>query len=78
MPRILVVDDNHFNLYAAQIILKDMYSIIAEEAENGQVAVELVSKDLKKECKCLNRVPKLIFMDIEMPILGGIDATKAI
>ena len=55
-----------------------MYSIIAEEAENGQVAVEMIRKDLKKACNCLNRVPKLIFMDIEMPVLGGIDATKAI
>lgn len=40
------------------------YEIMAEEAQNGEIAVEMFTKGVQKECKCINRAYKLVFMDI--------------
>ena len=67
MSKILVVDDNAQNLYLARFLLEQGGHEV-DEAYNGVEAVdatEKVSYDL-------------ILMDIQMPIMGGIEAARKI
>ncbi|MBN2894793.1 MAG: response regulator [Campylobacterales bacterium] len=74
MYHILIVDDNKNNRMIVRLLLDDYQeengSVVFEidEAENGAIAVE----------NAKNKHYDLIFMDIMMPELNGIDATKAI
>ncbi len=63
--RILIVDDNEDVITIFSIALK-FYAI--KTAINGKIAVETVETWL----------PDLILMDIKMPVLDGIEATKII
>lgn len=66
---ILLVEDNPVNQKMTQLMLsKAGYTI--EIAENGKEAVDLYSKNPKGY--------DLIFMDINMPVMNGFDATKQI
>jgi CheY-like chemotaxis protein len=66
---ILVVEDNNINaLLAKTLIKKIMPNANVVTAINGQDAVY----------KCEKNEYDLIFMDIQMPILNGYDATKVI
>jgi len=49
-----------------------------DTAENGQMAVSMLEKGLAKPCGCPDRAYRLVFMDIEMPQMNGIEATEAI
>lgn len=66
MKKILVVEDNDSNYILMTYILKRFYEF--ERAENGRVAVE----------KALSGNYDLILMDIKMPVMDGLEATKAI
>ena len=68
---ILVVEDNDIN-YEIISTLLDMYGITTERAENGKVALETIQARGKDEPF------DLIFMDIQMPVMNGLDATRAI
>lgn len=68
--RILLVEDNELNREIATEILQ-MTGIRVEEAENGQEAVE-------KMKKVEEGYYDLIFMDIQMPVMNGYEATRAI
>lgn len=74
----LIVDDNEFNLIPLKIMIKDQYNIRVDRAENGKIAVDKYAENLKKECQCLFRTYTLIIMDINMPVMNGIEATKKI
>jgi CheY-like chemotaxis protein len=63
----LVVDDNHVNRIVACAILKK-WDVAVDIAENGQIAVDKVS--IKHY--------DVVLMDIQMPVLDGYDATRAI
>jgi PAS domain S-box-containing protein len=65
--RVLLVEDNDINRMYASTILKKWHCEI-DEAENGQIALE----KLKKQDY------ELILMDIHMPILDGIEASRSI
>ncbi len=65
--RILLVEDNEMNRVVACNALK-IFNVEVTEAENGFEAVEL----LKKESF------DLILMDIQMPVMNGIEATRII
>lgn len=65
-PTILVAEDNDSNYLLITIMLKKEYNII--RAVNGQEAVKLFEK----------KNPKLILMDIKMPIMDGLEATSTI
>ncbi|WP_242967887.1 response regulator transcription factor [Tepidibacter mesophilus] len=70
MYKILLVDDEILEIEALKIMLKkfkDQVTIVGE-AKNGREAIELNSK-LK---------PDIIFMDIKMPGIDGIKASKII
>ena len=40
-PKILCVDDGDMNLLALRVMLQNYYQITPDEAENGQIAVEM-------------------------------------
>ena len=67
---ILVAEDNDINWEIVSTLLS-MYGITTERAENGRIAVEKV-----KEAKPGSY--SLVFMDIQMPEMNGLDATRAI
>jgi two-component system, sensor histidine kinase len=64
---VLVVDDNAANRFVAAKLL-EMFNCTVELAENGQEALDAVS----------NRPFDLALMDIKMPVMDGIAATRAI
>ena len=68
--RILLVEDNELNREIAAEIL-GMTGVSVDIAENGKIAVEKVMAAPEKWYD-------LIFMDIQMPIMNGYEATAAI
>ena len=68
--RILLVEDNELNRGIAGEILQ-MTGAKVETAENGKIAVEKVEASPKGSYD-------LIFMDIQMPVMNGYEATAAI
>ena len=66
MKRILVAEDNDSNFILMTYILKRQYEF--ERAKNGQEAVEMVEKSDYD----------IILMDIKMPVMDGLEATKVI
>ena len=68
--RILLVEDNELNREIAGEILQ-MTGTKVETAENGKIAVEKVEASPKSSYD-------LIFMDIQMPVMNGYEATAAI
>ncbi|WP_298152149.1 PAS domain S-box protein [Flavobacterium sp.] len=66
---IMVVEDNSINMLLVKTIIKNiMPNIALVEANNGEVAVQ---QFLKKQ-------PDLIFMDVQMPVKNGYEATAEI
>ena len=68
--RVLVAEDNDINWEIIDMLL-DMYDVEATRAENGQIAVDLVASSQPGDYD-------LVFMDVQMPVMNGIEATKAI
>lgn len=66
MKRILVAEDNDSNYLLMSFILKNKYEIL--RAVNGKDAVE----------KSTTAHPDLILMDMKMPMMDGIEATRLI
>jgi len=67
--RILLVEDNAFNAIVAQEELEDaVEDVSVTTAENGAIALEKMETDTFD----------LILMDVQMPVMNGYDATKAI
>jgi len=66
MKRILVAEDNDSNYILMNYILKKHYEYF--RARNGQEAVELAETEK----------PDLILMDLKMPVLDGLEATRLI
>jgi PAS domain S-box-containing protein len=64
---VLLVEDNEMNRLVASFALQNK-NIQVTEAQNGKEAVELVK----------NESFDLILMDLQMPIMNGIEATKII
>jgi len=65
--RVLLVEDNDFNQQVATELLSDM-GVVVELAENGAIAVAKV-----KEAPW-----DLVLMDMQMPVMDGVTATRAI
>jgi DNA-binding NarL/FixJ family response regulator len=67
--KVLIADDHHVVRRGLVFFLKTQKDIeVIGEAKNGQEAVEM-TKQLK---------PDLVLMDLDMPIMDGIEATKQI
>ncbi len=67
---ILVAEDNDINWEIISYML-DSFGIIAERAENGRVCVDRIREAKEGDYD-------LIFMDVQMPEMNGLDATRAI
>src|ERR1700712_1481160 len=65
--RILVVEDVELNQYLARHIMES-WGCVVNVVENGQKAVEKIKIDNYD----------LVLMDIQMPVMDGIEATKQI
>ena len=68
--RILVAEDNDINWEIISAML-GMFGITADRAENGRVCVDIMREATEDQYQ-------LIFMDIQMPEMNGLDATRAI
>ncbi len=66
----LLVEDNDLNAEIAEMLLSDM-GISVQRAANGQEAVDVFAAAAPGEFD-------LVFMDIMMPVMGGLDAARAI
>ena len=66
MKKILVAEDNDSNFILMTYILKKYYQF--DRAKNGKEAVEMVDKTKYD----------IVLMDIKMPVMDGLEATKAI
>jgi CheY-like chemotaxis protein len=66
MKTILVAEDNESNYILMTYILKGKYNYV--RAKNGQEAVDAVAKG----------GVDMVLMDIKMPVMDGLEATKAI
>ena len=67
-PRLLVVDDHHLLRAALVDLLVQAGFEVAGQAADGADAVAL-AKELE---------PDVVLMDLRMPVLGGLDATRLI
>lgn len=64
---VLVVEDNEINQEISKALLEE-YGIIVDLADNGLQSIEKASKE-KYAC---------IFMDMQMPVMGGLQAAAAL
>lgn len=65
--KILVVEDMEMNQYLARHIMES-WGCVVEVVENGKIAVERVNESAYD----------LVLMDIQMPVMDGIEATRII
>ena len=63
--KVLVAEDEN-DLRKMMKILLEMHGYVVIEAADGYEAVE----------KALDEVPDIIFMDIAMPVMGGLDSAR--
>ena len=66
MKRILVAEDNDRNYMLMTYILKNHYELL--RARNGQEALEVA----------MSEKPDMVLMDIKMPVMDGLEATRLI
>lgn len=67
-PRILLVEDDPINVEVTLAILSAC-AMVVDTAENGLLAVRRLEEGMAYD---------LIFMDMQMPVMGGLEATRRI
>eukprot|EP00347_Sterkiella_histriomuscorum_P003392 403364475 len=83
-PNILIVDDNIFNVVTLQTIIESLFDVTIDKAMNGLEAVNKVKTKMQniQACRFCNEIKqrnyKIIFMDANMPIMDGLQASQEI
>ncbi|MEO7547012.1 MAG: response regulator, partial [Ramlibacter sp.] len=67
LGQVLLVEDNDINQLVARELLEDL-GLVVEVADNGQIGLEMVQQAHYD----------LVFMDMQMPVMDGVTATRAI
>lgn len=70
---ILAVDDHLPNLIVLEALLGEL-NVRTTKALSGQEALNLIQERIDQKLKPFD----LVFMDIQMPVMSGIDTTRAI
>ena len=78
LSKILIVDDNIFNIVTIQTMLDIQFGVKSDKASNGQEALAMVAQRLQP-CRCgsLSQY-ELIFMDLQMPQMNGFETSAHI
>lgn len=67
--RVLIVDDEPYNRKELKHLLSDFPQVnLIEEAESGEAAI----------MKTIQHQPDVVFLDVEMPKMNGMETAKAI
>jgi len=74
---VLLCDDENFNLTSLKNMLKK-YNVECDSSTNGKECIDLIENKKKLKCNCDKKNYKLIFLDMMMPIMNGLDAAKKI
>ncbi|WP_374570552.1 ATP-binding protein [Acinetobacter sp.] len=70
---VLAVDDHLPNLIVLEALLSEL-NVTATKALSGQEAIEIIKSRHEQGLKAFD----LVFMDIQMPVMSGVDTTRAI
>jgi len=69
MTKILIVEDNQRARHALKALVSQQAGIqVMAEASNGQEAIRKIKK----------QIPDIVIMDVQMPVMDGLEATKVI
>jgi len=68
---ILIVDDSVFNIITLKTLIQKTFGLKCDEAVNGEKAITMVKRAEEEHCQY-----KLVFMDCNMPVMDGFEATK--
>lgn len=74
---VIIVDDEFFNITSLSLIIKRM-GLECDYATNGKQGYQKVIDRYIDRCQNCMEGYKLVFMDIEMPIMNGIKAAESI
>jgi CheY-like chemotaxis protein len=77
--KVLVVDDNPFNVKSTEMILKHCFNLECDTAHSGEEGIRLVNERMNRIHKygCSELYP-LILTDINMPEMDGLQMTRHI
>lgn len=76
--QILLVDDNDFNLLSLKQLVVSLFNIEPISVCNGLEALNIFKETYNKKCGCPNRSFRIIFMDINMPVMDGYESSQKI
>ena len=74
-PEVLIVDDDPFNLFSLEVLLKKL-KVNCVKASNGLKALEILQnyRYCVEDCRAI----QLILMDYQMPVLDGVETAEKI
>jgi hypothetical protein len=74
-PKILIVDDEPFNIIALRAILLKRFGYKCDKSFDGKQAIEMIRDQKNKSCECSY---SLILLDCNMPIMNGYETCRKI
>ena len=72
--QVLVVDDNPFNVYSLQLLLREFFALESDDAYSGPEGIQKFLHKIEKD----KEPYKLILTDINMPEMDGFQMAKEI